>query len=244
MKTGRVSRLATKPSGSYKGIRMMADTSLHEELAALIAKEIPAPAKVLDFGAGEGALSQRLIDLGYQVLAVDVEEGRLKASVPFEALDFNDTRKVAAFSRLHDREFDLVLGVEVIEHVENPWQFMRDLTALARPGGYVLVSTPNITSWLSRLLFLRTGRLHQFGDGDRHYGHINPIAQDELRLIAERIGLEVVTMQPGGWLPRLWLTGGLREIAWNSLAFLYSFRMRGIWDGWCLVALLRRPSDG
>jgi SAM-dependent methyltransferase len=244
VRTRWVSTIATKPLSYYKGIRMKADTGLHDQIAEVIAPRLQASARVLDFGCGEGALSERLKDMGLDVLSVDIDADGFRASTAFERLDFNDHGQVGAFQRNHAEQFDLILGVEVIEHVENPWQYIRDLRTMVRPGGYILVTTPNVTSWLSRISFLRTGRLHQFGDSDREYGHINPIAEDELRLIAERTGLEVVAIAPGGWLPRLWLTGGLRTILWNIAGFVGTFRMKGMWDGWCLIALMRRPLDG
>jgi 2-polyprenyl-3-methyl-5-hydroxy-6-metoxy-1,4-benzoquinol methylase len=239
---GRISGRSTKPLQYYKGILIQADLGLHEQIVAAVAPRLRGRAKVLDFGCGEGALSQRFSDLGFDVCSVDSNEGSFKASTPFIGLDFNDAAAVSDLLRLHRGAFDLVLGVEVIEHVENPWQYVRDLASMAADGGLIVITTPNVTSWHSRLGFLHTGRLHQFGDADRSYGHINPIAEDELRLIVERSGLDVVEILPGGTLPRLWLAGGARMVMRNVVGYVATFWMRGMWDGWCLIAVLRKPS--
>jgi len=69
----------------YQGLRMKTDTNVHEQVDAMIAGILPARAvpgrkpKVLDLGCGEGALSQRLYDQGYDVLAVDADETRFMA---------------------------------------------------------------------------------------------------------------------------------------------------------------------
>lgn len=234
--------MVTKPIEYYNGIRMKADTGLHAQIARLVGQHLSPPALVLDFGCGSGALSQRLADAGYDLLSVDVDTESFVANTPFEQLDFNDAAAVSEFISRNADRFDLIIGVEVIEHVENPWQYVRDLRRLARPGGYVLISTPNVTSWYSRISFLRTGRLHQFGDNDREYGHINPVAEDELRLIAERSGLLTVALLPGGWLPRLWIARNIRGLFWNLMGFIGTFRMGGTWDGWCLIGFFQRPS--
>ncbi len=236
----RVSWITTKPVQYYKDLRVMADTGLHDQLATIVDSILPKRSRILDFGAGEGALSQRLDDMGYQVYSVDVDQEKFKARTEFRKVNFNNPDDLSSFIREHWESFDLVLGIEVIEHLENPWKFIRDLRNLVKKGGWVLISTPNIASWFSRVKFFFLGRFHQFEDGDRHYGHINPISEDELKLICETSGLLIEKMIPGGWLPRLWLNRSPTVFLLNLFGFLGSFFMKGIWDGWCLIALLKK----
>lgn len=158
----------------------------------------------------------------------------------FEKVDLNNPVDILHFLKKHANSFDLALGIEVIEHVENPWNYIRNLKALVRVGGYILISTPNITSWYSRMNFFLKGQFHQFERGDSQYGHINPISEYELKLICERSGLSIEKIIPGGWLPRVWLNRSPRVLLFNLLGFLGSFFMKGTWDGWCLVALIKR----
>ncbi len=208
----KISFLEAKPLQYYKGIRINADTGLHDQLTEIICSTLTKGSKILDFGAGEGALSQRLYDIGYQVYSADEDQENFKAQTKFERLDFNNSYSVESFKKNHENEFDMVLGIEVIEHIENPWRFIRDLKEMVKPGGYILISTPNVTSWYSRINFLFRGRFHQFDDIDRHYGHINPITVDELKLICEQSGVLVEKVAPGGWLPRLWLSWDPKSI--------------------------------
>jgi 2-polyprenyl-3-methyl-5-hydroxy-6-metoxy-1,4-benzoquinol methylase len=238
-----ISFLKSKPIQYYKGIRIKADTFLHDQLANIICSFLPKGSNILDYGAGEGAFSQRIHDLGYRVFAVDIEQESFKASVPFERLDFNNNSQIISFQQKYLESFDLVLGIEVIEHVENPWQFIRNLKSLVKPGGWILISTPNVTSWYSRINFFLKGRFHQFEDYDRHYGHINPVTEDELRLICEQSGLQVKQILPGGWLPRLWLSCSPKVLLINLLGFWGSFFMKGLYEGWCLIALIKKPGD-
>jgi 2-polyprenyl-3-methyl-5-hydroxy-6-metoxy-1,4-benzoquinol methylase len=218
----------------------MADTGLHDQLTAIIDGFLPKGSRIIDFGAGEGALSQRLYDMGYKVYSVDIDQKKFRARTEFERLNCDKPRDVSSFIEKHSELFDLALGIEVIEHIENPWQFMRNLRDLVRPGGWILISTPNITSWFSRTTFFFKGRFHQFEDTDRTYGHINPIAEDELKLICGRSGLLVEKIISGGWLPRLWLNRSPKGLLLNLFGFLGSFFMKGTWDGWCLIALIKK----
>lgn len=128
------STMTTKPLTYYKGMRMKADLGEHEQIAEIIEVYFPKDARILDFGCGEGALSQRLKDKGYDVYSVDADKESFKADTPFECLDFNDKFAVEKFYERHTDEFDLVLGVEVIEHLENPWEYVRNLKALTKIG--------------------------------------------------------------------------------------------------------------
>ena len=97
-----------KPPQFYRGLRVRADTNLHQQLQRLITELVPPAAcagrrpSMLDLGCGEGALAQRLSDLRYDVLAVDRDEGQFKAKGPeFVVLDLNDRAAVEQFVAQH-----------------------------------------------------------------------------------------------------------------------------------------------
>ena len=166
-------------------------------MLALVEKHVAPGGRVLDVGAGSGAFSRRLQDHGYRVVATDIDSHAWRASgVPFVA---TDTERGLAQSI--GEPFDAVCCLEVMEHVENPWQLARELARLLCPGGIALISTPNVSSFLSRVRFLRTGRFHQFQERDRDYGHVRPITDLEMRTLLQRAGLEVREVLAGGYLP-------------------------------------------
>lgn len=224
----------------YKGIQIHADVGVHEQAAALFEKHVPRNSTLLDVGAGAGAFSQRLADLGYQVTALDIDPNKwIPENVPFMVLDID--RGIATSVGC---VFDSVSCLEVIEHVENPWNLLRELFAVTRPGGYLLLSTPNVTSFLSRAMFFLTGRLHQFANEDLSYGHINPVSEFELQHAAISVGWEIVEIAPGGFLPVFDLIS-LRPLLWtlafNALCGLAYLVGKGQKHGWCLFYVLRKP---
>lgn len=111
---------------------------------------------------------------------------------------------------------------------------------MLKKKGYLIVTSPNITSWLSRLHFLFKGRFHQFADADIAYGHISPISQWELELILKREGFSEVNTYPAGTLPPLYLAKPLKNLILNAIALLFRPRMEGIIDGWCILTVARK----
>ena len=86
---------------------------------------------------------------------------------------------------------DVVVAIETIEHLENPWAFMRRLCSLTKPDGWVLVTTPNQTSVLSLLTLAIKHRFSAFQDA--HYpAHRTALLSIDLERAAREAGLDVV----------------------------------------------------
>lgn len=82
-----------------------------------------------------------------------------------------------------DGSFDVVTCTEVIEHLEHYRAALREMARVLRPGGVLVITTPNVLNLRSRLRYLLFGFFNMFGplplEDDRHhstYGHINPVA--------------------------------------------------------------------
>ena len=89
---------------------------------------------------------------------------------------------------------DLVVAVEVIEHLENPREFARQLVRLVKPGGWVIITTPNQLSLLSLLTLVVKHRFQAFQDV--HYPtHLSALLEVDLRRIAAECILEEVQIE-------------------------------------------------
>ncbi len=154
--------------------------------------------QTVDLGGGSGALGLRLRDRGYRVTIVDLAAERFGADLPFVHLDLN-TPDLA--ERLGAGSFDLVSAVEVIEHLESPIGFLRNVGALLKPAGRAVLTTPNVDSAPSRVKFLLTGKLRMM-DERSDPTHISPVFADLfVRQWLPRAGLRVVAhavYPPGG----------------------------------------------
>ncbi|MFC1851298.1 class I SAM-dependent methyltransferase [candidate division CSSED10-310 bacterium] len=130
-------------------------------------------AAAIDLGAGSGALAVRLSELGLNVTAVDINQENFKADMPFIQCDLNQSNFSSA---LGDGTFDFVIAVEVIEHLESPIVFLRNVRRLLKQKGMALISTPNMDNVPSRARFFLTGKLHMMDE--RVPNHISPIFYD------------------------------------------------------------------
>ncbi len=155
-----------------------------------------APGKLLDIAAGAGYTSHVLKKMGFEVLASEINtEQFLADGVPVEAVDLNGNLPYA------DASFPCVLALEIVEHLEAPSRFIREIARILTPGGTALISTPNITTLTSKLRFLFKNEFNLFYNlpdrlrdpfDDRAGGHISPMPLWLLRHFIERAGLSVV----------------------------------------------------
>ena len=224
----------------YKNIRMKTDTCLHEQLVEYISKiSKNKKLKILDWGCGEGALSQRLVDLGHEVFAVDMDAESFKANCQFIQINFNNKNEVEKFLE-KKYDFDIVLGIEVIEHVKSPYEYLEYIKKLCDYKTIAIVSTPNIASWWGRFWFLLKGELWGFSyESWDDPGHINPISDIEMKRILEEKKLELIDTFEGGLLPVIWFYNFKRLLI--SLFMLpFRFIMKGRKDGWVVVYVFKK----
>lgn len=148
---------------------------------------------VLDVGAGQEYFSRKLAEDGFTVEACDFDRDNfLCPEIPFRDADLN--RELP----YKDDTFDCVVSVEVVEHIENHFTYMSEIVRVTKPGGTIVITTPNVLSLSSRWhLFL-----YGYNDcapiplnpcmKDYFMQHINPISLPELMFHIERFGAEVV----------------------------------------------------
>lgn len=106
--------------------------------------------RLLDIGCGGGLLSEPMARLGFQVTGVDAAErniGTARAHAAGQGLGIN-YRATTAEALLAEGAgpFDMILNMEVIEHVANPGAYLRDCARLLAPGGLMIVATLNRTA--------------------------------------------------------------------------------------------------
>ncbi|MFZ3148024.1 MAG: methyltransferase domain-containing protein [Methanothrix sp.] len=209
----------------YDDLLIMADTGLHDQVASLLI-ELNDKARanneilVLDIAAGEGALSKRIQDIGFTVEAVDLIGQAFKHSktIPFHEIDLNDSNAWNHFVTSNKEHYDIIISVETIEHLENPWSFLRGLKELVKPDGHIILTTPNIESPFSKLLFFSKNSFYQFMEKDLIYGHINQLTTFELNNICKKIGLIIESTYSGGTYPIIWLKKNISfSIAWSGI---------------------------
>ena len=152
--------------------------SVCEEVCKCFADNI-GTIRHLDLGAGNGELIKLIgSQLSTKPSACDYTKELMDLDGQVvEICDLNSQKLPYT-----DNSFDLVTFTEVIEHIENHRYILSEITRVLKPGGFVILSTPNILNLKSRMRFLFCGFWNLFGPlkiGDRQLestgGHINPI---------------------------------------------------------------------
>lgn len=246
MKRAPIVQWGTPEPQSYKGILMRANPALHEEAFEVLRGVMAAGCRVIDVGSGQGAFAARLSDAGYAVTSVDKNVADFRADgVEFIAVDFDNAQQVAGFRQSHEGQFDVAIGMEVIEHVENPWEYCRLLLSLVRPGGLVLITTPNVESALSRTTFLFSGLFEHFSTEDyRGSGHINPMTMHELLIIADGVGAQMVSVRTLCQIPWLIASRRITTVLKSCLSAMVRPFMGRSAGGDIICAVLQKPQSG
>lgn len=198
---------------------------LHDFLVeSVISRHAEGRQNALDLGAGSGALSRRLNNqFGLDVTAVDLNKEKIRASVETAGVDFNDPY---FYEDLEPA--DLVVSAEVIEHLESPAQFLRNIGRLLRDNGVAILTTPNVESLAARLKYFVSGDLRMM-DEEGNLTHISPIFEHIfVNRLLPRVPLRLVerhSYPPRGyrgtrssveWLLKLMVLGGGEGKDWGD----------------------------
>jgi 2-polyprenyl-3-methyl-5-hydroxy-6-metoxy-1,4-benzoquinol methylase len=157
----------------YNKIPIYCMYGVHEKVADFIDKKFSKDARILILGAGAGAFDERIIDMGYKnITSIEFRPEIYRARGKVIGKDLNQD-----FSDLGDEnKFDCVVAIEIVEHLENHFHFIRNIEKLLKDNGMLYITTPNVESSLSRVKYFLTGFLDLFSAKDVDVtGHINPI---------------------------------------------------------------------
>ena len=141
-------------TGKFKPLHMMNPCRLDYITSAISAEfgsdlTAPEPFKgldLLDIGCGGGLLSEPMARLGANVVGADAAARNIPvAQIHAEqvGLDIDYRHTTAEALVAEDRRFDVVLAMEIVEHVADPQEFLRTCADLLKPGGLLVCSTLN-----------------------------------------------------------------------------------------------------
>ena len=138
----RYQRLQRLAAGSRRALDdIAAQEDVYWGVAQALREVVPLGSRVLEVGSGLGYLTYAMLQAGWEAEGVDISE----VAVWSATQAFGPHFRVTSIEQLgHEHgTFDCVVATELLEHVEDPQQFLQEALALVRPGGCLIVTTPN-----------------------------------------------------------------------------------------------------
>lgn len=155
----RFSKLAAEwwsPTGKFKPLHKFNPvrlTYIKEKVSAHFDRDIKSTSafaglRILDIGCGGGLLCEPMARLGADIVGVDasatnINVARLHAEQSGVSIDYRATTAEALSA--NDETFDIILNMEVVEHVSDVPLFLSECSKMLRPGGLMFVATINRT---------------------------------------------------------------------------------------------------
>lgn len=214
-----------------------ANAGLHPHITGRLVQLVPQRgARIVDVGCGSGSMLERLAALGYSDLhGIDIVQPQTQgAGISFVECDLDDLH-----TAFESASVDMIVSVEVFEHVENLGSLLKELSRLLRADGQMLITTPNVHSIEARLRLLVLGQLKQF-DRIGDPTHISPIFMHPFSLLLKRHGLEVADL----WgFPLDGSSPTSRPVLQGMGRVLRALGLRGAPSGDQLCLLIRKRRD-
>jgi len=156
--------------------------------------------RALDVGCGAGLLCEPLARLGATMTGVDAAEENVHAARDHaKGAGLGIEYRWGDVGQLGLVDYDLVTAMEVIEHVADKPAFVAALAAAMKPGGLMVLSTPNRTPQSRLLLVEGAERLGAVPRGTHHWADF--VTPDELRELLAGAGLTMGEPTGIGWSP-------------------------------------------
>lgn len=130
-------------------LRLSYITKIYKKNVSILSKPIFKNLNLLDIGCGGGILSEPLARLGGKVTAIDASKKNIeiaKAHSKEQNLNINYINTTSEdLSKKKKECFDIIFCLEIIEHVQNPEDFLSTCLAMLKPGGLIFISTMSRT---------------------------------------------------------------------------------------------------
>jgi len=189
--------------------------------------------RVMDYGAGTGTVAKMLASRPEvtRVDAVDLVDytgGERSPKVEWVFSDLNEPLPIDSGT------YDLITAVEVIEHLENPRFLAREWFRLLRPGGSLVVSTPNNECWRALVSLQFRGHFYAF-TGASYPVHITALLRLDFERILTEAGFQDIrfSFTDQGSIP------GLTRFTWQQVSF---GALKGLRFSDCLICSARKPA--
>jgi len=187
-------------------------------------QKVPKRSKILDVGCGEGVLVEELLKEGWGIIGLDMNYSS-------DTVIKGDITKIP----FPDKHFDVVLSLDVIEHLHfsDQEKALLEIYRVLRDESTFITSIPNLAHLYSRISFLLKGELSRTSNIKKHPGD-RPI-KEYLRLL-EECGFKVVERK--GLFPTFPIIFQIIQTLPSKTLWLYKLNNLFAYPNWCLLNIL------
>lgn len=165
--------------------------------------------RILDAPCGQGVFARRLVAAGFDTVGIDVEQQDITPNFQFVCADLSEPFAIESAS------IDILTSIEGIEHLEKPFEFVRECHRVLNDDGLMIMTTPNISAIRSRWRWFWTGfhnkakyALDENNPSPLH--HINMFSYPKLRYLLHTNGFRIEKV----------LTNRIKPVSWLYLPFI------------------------
>lgn len=154
----------------------------------------PTAKSIIELGCGEAALGAA-IKQRQKCRVVGVEIDPHAAAIARKRIDEVYCGDVQHVVEILKEKFECIIGSEIVEHVEDPWTLLAELHAIATPGGFLILSVPNIAH-ASIVGDLLQGRFDYSYIGLTCVGHLRFFTRQSIEEMLKLTGWRLVSVTP------------------------------------------------
>ncbi len=189
-------------------------TCVHDLLLKTIEKilfelNIPKNTQILDAGCGGGYVMHELYTMGYKnIWGFDVSESGINVAKENYRDTSNNLKVHNAYnselpSHFPQKGYDIILSVEVIEHMFSPKEYMKNVSLWLKENGFLILTTP-YHGYLKNLLISLLNKSDTHFNPLNEVGHIKFFSKKTLYTLFQEHGFKTVKFYGSGRIPYLW----------------------------------------
>jgi 2-polyprenyl-6-hydroxyphenyl methylase / 3-demethylubiquinone-9 3-methyltransferase len=193
-------------------------------ISSVIKSSFSNPCHVLDIGCGGGHLTNPLAQEGHKVVGIDLSEPSLAWAKKQDVTE--SVRYLTADAKklpMEEGSFDIVCAMDLLEHVDNPEEVIKEASRVLKPGGYFFFHTFNRT-WLSYLLVIKGVEWFVKNTPPNMHVYSHFIKPSELNAYCSAYSLKIDSIQgfvPDAQKKAFWKTAINRKID-KDFSFIFS----------------------
>jgi len=208
-------------------------TYVYNQIINIINKMYPHNGvRILDIACGDSKLisyinkvrtKKQLID---EIVTVDKLDPSDPVLFTYYQIDLNNTEQFEQLTDAYRGYFDIILGMDTIEYLDNPKMYLLNLKEMLHEKGHLFISMSNINNPITRRMFYKKGKVEQFCENGVCKNIILPHVLDK---ISSSLHLNLMIEYPIGLYPKFWLNMN-RSSLYTTFCNLLKPRLSGSWS--------------